>query len=209
MYIEFIDLLRCPQPHEDSWLVAAFDAMRGRFIVRGSLGCPVCGNRYAIIDGVAMLIPDDPAQALAPGTDEVRGDDSEEAVRAAAMLSLTQPGALVVLSGDCCRLASALSELAEARVLAVNPNVGIEETEGLGVLRCEGVIPIAPRAADGLMLDISDPAVLSAAAKTLKNGGRIVLPAGTALPPGFRQLATDDKYVVGERIPDLISLSRQ
>jgi len=209
VYIEFIDLLRCPRPHEDSWLVAAFDTMHGRFVVRGSLGCPVCGSRYAIIDGIAMLTDNDPPTGQAPGVDAARGDDAEEAARAAAMLSLAQPGALVVLSGDSCRLASALSELAGARVLALNPAVAIDETEGVAVLRCDGVIPIAPRAADGLMLGNSNLDVLSGASGVLRTGGRLVLPAGTPLAPGFQLLANDDRYVVSERIADLVSLSRQ
>ena len=30
-----IDLLRCPREHEETWLVAAFNRMEGRFIVEG------------------------------------------------------------------------------------------------------------------------------------------------------------------------------
>jgi hypothetical protein len=42
MHIEFIDLLRCPNPHEETWLVAALHRMDGRLVIDAKLGCPVC-----------------------------------------------------------------------------------------------------------------------------------------------------------------------
>ena len=54
MFVELVDLLRCPRPHEDTWLVAAAEAMSGRHIVRGTLGCPVCEAEYPIRDGVVL-----------------------------------------------------------------------------------------------------------------------------------------------------------
>ena len=42
MFVEIIDLLRCPNAHAESWLVAAAARTVGRHIVEGTLGCPVC-----------------------------------------------------------------------------------------------------------------------------------------------------------------------
>ena len=42
-------------PHEASWLVVSFARRDGRFIVEGTLGCPVCHRQYPIRDGVARL----------------------------------------------------------------------------------------------------------------------------------------------------------
>ena len=51
MFIELVDSLRCPNDHAETWLVATCDAMRGRDIVTGTLGCPICRAQYAIVDG--------------------------------------------------------------------------------------------------------------------------------------------------------------
>jgi hypothetical protein len=37
MFIELVDALRCPVPHEESWLVASADRMEARHIVDGTL----------------------------------------------------------------------------------------------------------------------------------------------------------------------------
>ena len=41
MFIELIDTLRCPTPHDESWLVLAADRMAARHVVEGTVGCPV------------------------------------------------------------------------------------------------------------------------------------------------------------------------
>ena len=53
MFIEMIDLLRCVNAHEDTWLVASFSEVTNRIVTRGTLGCPVCSAEYPIQDGVA------------------------------------------------------------------------------------------------------------------------------------------------------------
>src|SRR6476620_4400515 len=52
MFIELVDALRCPNTHEESWLVASADRMEARHIVSGSLGCPICKSEFPIRDGV-------------------------------------------------------------------------------------------------------------------------------------------------------------
>jgi len=42
MFSELVDVLRCPRPHEESWLVLAAHRLDGRDIMAGVLGCPVC-----------------------------------------------------------------------------------------------------------------------------------------------------------------------
>ncbi|MEO8575536.1 MAG: hypothetical protein ABI556_02495, partial [Gemmatimonadales bacterium] len=89
MYIELIDLLRCPREHADSWLVAAFNKMDGRFVVEGKLGCPVCSATYGIREGIADL-SEDPYE-VTHGCGRLGDPEEEAAVRAAALLGLTKP----------------------------------------------------------------------------------------------------------------------
>jgi len=43
VFVELIEALRCPRPHEDAHLVASATRTEARHIVDGVLGCPVCG----------------------------------------------------------------------------------------------------------------------------------------------------------------------
>src|SRR6478672_1213012 len=53
MFVEIVDALRCPRPHEESWLVLAARRTEDRHVREGTLGCPVCRAEYAIHDGIA------------------------------------------------------------------------------------------------------------------------------------------------------------
>ena len=53
MFIELLDLLRCTNAHEDTWLVASFKTVSNRFVMEGTLGCPTCSAKYSITSGIA------------------------------------------------------------------------------------------------------------------------------------------------------------
>ena len=53
VFIELTDLLRCPEPHEEQFLVLLPDQMQDRSVRSGKLGCPVCHREYRIVDGKA------------------------------------------------------------------------------------------------------------------------------------------------------------
>jgi len=53
VFIELIDILRCINAHEDTWLVASFKTVTNRFVLEASLGCPSCSAQYTIYEGVA------------------------------------------------------------------------------------------------------------------------------------------------------------
>ena len=57
MFIELVDALRCPRPHEESWLVLAASRLEARHVLEGTLGCPVCHAQYPIRDGIVDLRP--------------------------------------------------------------------------------------------------------------------------------------------------------
>lgn len=214
MFIEFIDLLRCPRTHPDSWLVAAFQKMDGRFVVTGKLGCPVCDSIYPITAGVADLRsePLDGTRAIAVAVDSAdfaEQEKEENAVRVAAFLGLTKPDALVVLAGQSANLGASLSALAEARVIGLNPVFEGHGTEGVAAVLADFRFPLAPFSVDGMVLDRgSNPMLAADAARVLRQGGRLVAPATLQLGPGFRELARDDNQVVAESIGELVSISR-
>ncbi len=51
MFIELTDHLRCPEDHEEQFLVLLPDRLDGRSVKEGQLGCPVCGRTFAVRDG--------------------------------------------------------------------------------------------------------------------------------------------------------------
>jgi uncharacterized protein YbaR (Trm112 family) len=191
MYIELIDLLRCPREHADSWLVVAFNKMDGRFVVEGKLGCPVCSSSYRIREGIADLRRGEVSEPNAQKSEQV--SDADAAMRAAALLGLTKPNSLIVLAGSSAGLAHEVSAIADARVLALNPDKVIEESEKVAVIRADDRLPFAPGSIDGIMLDEATAAFAHDASRTLRQGGRLIAPRGMTLPKGLRELARDDK----------------
>ena len=206
MYIELIDLLRCPREHSDSWLVAAFDQMDGRFVTAGKLGCPVCSASYRIRDGIVDL--SEAEYEITHGCSGLVYPDEKAAVRAAALLGLAKPNTVVVLAGDASSLAHNVSEIAEARVIALNSTAGIDESEKVAVVLSDRRLPFAPGSIDGIMVDETTIQFVPDALRVLRQGGRLIVPMGTTLPAGFRELARDDREVVAESIGELITLTR-
>ena len=100
MFIELVDALRCPRPHEESWLVLAATRLEARHVREGALGCPVCRAEYPIRDGIADFSLDMPRNAA----DRTRsaGEGSIQDVGAgdlAALLDLGDALGFVVLVG--------------------------------------------------------------------------------------------------------------
>src|SRR4030081_3421247 len=94
MFIELVDALRCPTPHDESWLVGSADRMEARHIVEGTLGCPVCRAEFPIHDGVVDFRRG-PARALPSNA----APDPEQTMRLAALLDLSDASGFPVLLG--------------------------------------------------------------------------------------------------------------
>jgi uncharacterized protein YbaR (Trm112 family) len=200
VYIETIDLLRCPRDHEETWLVAAFTGMDGRFVVEGKLGCPVCNASYDIIDGVACF-SGEVSDAFAPRVDQ------DAVVRTAALLNLTRPGSVAVLCGDEANAAEDVSELTQCRVIALNPSANIEDTERVATVVSIDRIPLASSSVDAIALAAC--ATLAADAfRVLRPGGRLTANADIALPSELREIARDDRTVVAESVGEIVTLRR-
>jgi uncharacterized protein YbaR (Trm112 family) len=203
MYIELIDLLRCPRAHEETWMVAAFTKMDGRFVIEGKLGCPVCSSSYNISDGIADLRVD---SSIAAREESSASPGHERAMRLAALLNLTRPGALAVLEGSSGLSAHEVSEIGQCRVIALNPPSRVEDSERVATVLADTRIPFASSSVYGISM--SDDRSLNDIARVLQAGGRAVLPARIDLPGGLNELARDDQNVVAEYVGPIVSLKR-
>lgn len=204
-----IDLLRCINAHDDTWLVASFKTVTNRFVLEGTLGCPSCPAEYPILDGVAdfsagLALPSCEAQRAAASHRR-----EEFATRAGAYLSATEPGATVVLGGVWAYAARELSEMADVRVLALNPAADVEESHAVGLLHVGSEIPVAPGSVLGVALDAWFPEkIIDSAVRAVRPGGRIVGPVTMPHPPELSVLAHDDSYWVAQKAPEVVKLSR-
>jgi len=209
VFIELLDLLRCTNPHEDTWLVASFKTVSNRFVMDGILGCPTCSAKYSISSGIADFRTATDSFRREPWLSLTTAEREHLATRAGAFLNVTEPGATVVMGGSWAGAAQELSVMTEARVLALNPDKGLEESETVGLLRVGTEIPVAPGSIFGIALDASFPAeILASAVKALRAGGRIVGPTEIPPPSELLVLAHDESYWVAEKAPEVIKLSR-
>ena len=209
MFIELLDLLRCTNPHEDTWLVASFKTVSNRFVTEGTLGCPTCSAKYSITGGIADFRTATDSFPREPWLSLTTVEREHLATRAGAFLNVTEPGATVVMGGSWASAAQELSVMTEARVLALNPDKGVEESETVGLLRVGTELPVAPGSVFGIALDSSFPAdILASAVKAVRSGGRIVGPTEIPPPSELLVLAHDESYWVAEKAPEVIKLSR-
>ena len=193
MFIELVDALRCPAPHEDSWLVATVDRYHGRYIAEGDLGCPVCRARYLVRDGAVQFadVFVAPEHALEASEDDV--------ARAQALLGLAEPGGRVVLAGSAAALVHGLEEASGTAMLLVNPR-GVTATPGLSTLWCRDQVPLAPASLRGAIIGAGvSSAIIPSLVRALAPGGRLVAPAAMPVPMDVRGLARDDREWVAER----------
>ncbi|MFL5607405.1 MAG: hypothetical protein ACJ8AD_13230 [Gemmatimonadaceae bacterium] len=196
MFIELVDALRCPVPHEESWLVASADRMEARHIVEGTLGCPVCRAEYPIRRGVVDFRRE-PPRALPPTTTP----DAEQAMRLAAFLDLSDATGFAVLVGARGAHAPLVRAQTDTPLVVIDPPENVEGEPGISVLRCDGALPLAAGAARGVAIDDATPERVASAVRATRVNGRVVAPASTPLPDGVRELARDRTDWVAERQP--------
>jgi len=209
VFIELIDLLRCINAHEDTWLVASFKTVSNRFVLEGNLGCPSCSAQYPIHDGIA----DFSAGVTLPSCEAQRAAAShrreELATRAGAYLEATEPGAVIALGGVWAYAAQQLSEMAEIRVLALNAPSEVKESQTVALLNVGSEIPVAAGSLLGVALDAWFPAkIVDSAVRAVRAGGRIVGPTVIPAPAELAVLAHDDTYWVAQKAPAVVRLSR-
>lgn len=200
MFIELVDALRCPVPHEESWLVAAADRLESRHIVEGTLGCPVCHASYPVRRGVADFRARRGTPHSADGAAAAPPlADPAEALRLAAFLELSDATGFAVLMGAWGGHTAGVRALAETPLLLVDPPRGTEGEPGVSVLRSDGALPLAAGGARAAAVDASGAERVASAVRATRVSGRLVGPADLALPAGVRELARDERVWVAER----------
>jgi len=194
MFIPLVDILRCPNPHDDTWLVASIDRAEARDIVHGTLGCPKCLAEYPIRDGVVRFsdrVPRPPLRAVR----------EEDAIRLAAALDLTDARMTAVLQGEWGALAPVIRGVSPAQLLLVNPPEGIASGDGISIVLADAA-PVARAAASAAAFDAgAGTAMIASLVGALRGGGRVVGPAQHAPPPGLTELARDDELWVARLEP--------
>jgi len=201
VFVELIDRLRCPNDHEETWLVAAASRTENRRLIDATLGCPVCEAEFAVRDGVVAFGASG-ASAPMPATED-------EVMRAAALLHVQERG-LYVLDAGWGSMGPGLLALMSAEYLLVNPPAGINADEGVGILSAVGDRwPLAAASLQGIALERATPARLADAVRVLRPRGRLVAPSSAPVPAGVAELARDDRHWVGEKVSDLVTLGRK
>jgi uncharacterized protein YbaR (Trm112 family) len=196
MFIELIDVLRCPNAHEESWLVLASRRIDGRDVLEGVLGCPVCSAEYPIVDGVVRFARESRSEASAPAREE-------DALRLAALLDLATPRGYAIITGALGNAAPYLRALTDVQLLLVNPRPGVEMGTGVSGLTIDSdwaTLPLAASSARAIALDDrATPAQLQAALRIVRPSGRVLAPLTLALPDDVAELARDDRQWLAER----------
>jgi uncharacterized protein YbaR (Trm112 family) len=195
MFIELVEYLRCPQPHEESFLVLSTGAMKDRHVLFGTLGCPVCHAEFPVMDGVARFSqrprwPGPPSPPPEPA-----------AVR--AVLGLASPGGYVLLLGSATGLADSLGPLLEGiHLVCLNPPDQMGWDRRRSVLHATDYVPIRNGMMRGLVMGAETlaPPWVSEAARVVLHGQRLVALAETIDVPGdLKAMAVGKGMWVGRK----------
>lgn len=206
MHLLITDRLICPRCGPEFGLVLVARHLEERRVREGFFGCPNCREEYPIHDGVGDLRPSPRTRETAPPL--AWSDDSEEALRLAAMLGVrTGPGYLL-LAGPCAGHARSLAALIEeVEVLALHPGLASAgEVEGVSRVAASSILPFRSHSLRGIVFDGPAGALdLTEATRTLGAGGRLVLfhPTREAADEirrlGYEMLLEEDRVAVGLR----------
>ncbi len=199
MHIELTEMLRCPEPHEEGFLVLSTGEMLGRMVRSGILGCPVCGKEYPIVRGVAHFS----GPSVAPSGTAPRSPLPVDAETLQALLDLSGPGGYVVLLGGAARHAVGLAGLMGGiHFVGVSAPDDMEELAVLSLLACETMIPLRQTVARAVVVgsDRVGAEWLVEARRVLLPGRRLVIESEqVAAPVGLTRLALGHGLFVAER----------
>jgi uncharacterized protein YbaR (Trm112 family) len=201
VFIELIDDLRCPRPHEETWLVASAERAVERDIVEGTLGCPICHAEYPIRDGVVWF--SDPSAPTGVSAAPASPADADLAMRVAAFLDLSEARGFALLTGAWAGAAPLLRGVVPTHLVVLNPATAVDTGGGISIVQATRGIPLADASCRGVALDDRHATAefTAAAVRALMPHGRLIAPASTPPPSGITELARDDRLWVAERAP--------
>jgi len=202
MHIELTEMLRCPEPHREEFLVLSTGEMSGRMVLSGLAGCPVCHKEYELVEGVVDFGERAGAAGASPASAAEAGAPPDAATLQ-ALLDLGGPGGIVVLLGSAARQAEGLAGLMGGiHFVGVNAPADVQELPVLSLVRCGGSVPLRGSVARGVVIgtDCAAEPWLTEGQRVLLRGRRYVLEnEGVDLPAGVTRLAAGDGVIVGEK----------
>lgn len=205
MHIDLTEMLRCPEPHREEFLVLSTSEMNGRMVWRGLVGCPVCHREYEVVDGIVDFTQVSTGAAPAPvrRTPPPAALTTVDAPSLQALLDLGGPGGFVVLLGSAARHAVGLAALIGGiHFVGINAPADLEELPVLSLLQTTVHLPLREAMARGVVVgpELATAAWLAEAHRVLLRGRRLVLESDTMpLPEGIAKLAAAAGLVVGEK----------
>jgi len=197
-------MLRCPAPHEETFLVMSTGEMLGRMVRSGILACPACGREYPVVKGVVHFSGGAGSPLRDNNTQSLRGGPAPpDAQTLQALLDLGGPGGYVVLLGTAARHAVGLAGLmGGVHFVGVEAPADVAELPVLSLLACDTMIPLRGAMARAVVAgsDRTAPPWLAEAERVLLRGRRLVVEReDVATPPGVTRLAVGRGLFVGER----------
>src|SRR5881409_3801865 len=194
-------MLRCPETHEEAFLVMSTGEMVGRMVRSGILGCPVCRREYPILKGVVDFRGRGRGEGAPPSHPSPFPGRSTDAQTLQALLDLSGPGGYVVLVGSAVRHAVGLAGLMGGiHFVGINAPPEVGELPVLSLLACETMVPLRHAMARGVVVGPELGAWLAEAARILLRGRRLVVEReDAAAPPGVTPLAVGQGLFVGQR----------
>lgn len=202
MHIELTEMLRCPAPHAEGFLVLSTGEMMGRMVRSGILACPACQREYPIVRGVVNFTGKEGGTGGASTLPASPGR-STDAPTLQALLDLSGPGGYVVLLGSAARHAVGLAGLMGGiHFVAVNAPADVDELPVLSLLECDLMVPLRQAMARAVVVgeDRLEAVWLAEGQRVLLPGRRLVVESdAVAVPPGITRLALERGLFVGER----------
>ena len=195
MRLYLVDLLRCPEPHAEGWLVASTGVMQDRHVLEGELGCPNCGSRYRVHKGIVEFSSRKPARI------DASTPESDAAVRLAALLALDTAEGAILMARNYAPVARALRDVTGVEVVVLDPPPDVAMGHGMSGIAGARLAPLAEGSLRGAALDAetAEPGFLQSVVKALRSRGRLVAPAATPLPADMKELARDAREWVAEK----------
>jgi len=190
MLLPLVDSLRCPNQHDETWLIASIETLEDRDIKSGTLGCPTCLAEFPIRDGAVHFAEVQRAPFVAPS--------EEEATRIAAVLDLVDPRMVAVLHGEWGAHAPIIRSLTPAALLLVNPPEGIASGDGISIVLADRA-PLGAASMDGAAAaEGARPEMVASLRASLRGGRRMVGPVSVDVPAFLVEIARDDEIWVAQ-----------
>lgn len=191
MDLTIAERLVCPHAHPVTPLVVRADVTERGHLMEGLAGCPVCMGEWPVHGGVLQL-GERAAASVEPAPD---------ADVIAALLSLTEPGVLIVTDGLPGDAVSHLSGTYGAQIVALD-DASVRDAAAI-IVGAER-IPVSSGVLRGAVLlrAARDTDFLASIVRALGPGARVVAADAIPVHSGLSELARDGGVWVGSRVAE-------